>query len=75
MENNKQKKLSEITVEEFEFILDKLADRLIYGLQNIHYNLPAGDFYKYMRENNPQVPNRFEVWCENKNFNEGEGIQ
>ena len=71
--DKRQRPISEITVEEFEYILDKLADRLIYGLQNIHHNLPAaGDFYKYMRENNPQVPNRFEVWCEGKNFNEGE---
>ena len=71
MSNSKDKKLSEVTVEEFENIMDKLADRLIYGLQNLEYKISRENTYRYV-ENRPHAPNQYEVWCNSRNFSDGE---
>lgn len=60
---NREKKISDLTVGELEEILEKFADKIVYGLywkQQVT-TMPT----TYPSVLNPG-PKPFEVWCENK---------
>lgn len=65
---DKRKKISDLTVEQFEFILNKIADKLIENLKTYHtledytkdYTVHKGK----STEVPPLTPGLFEVWCE-----------